>query len=75
MAKLPPFLASKALEPFINAEGQRILDLAKPIRFITPKGSPAYGYRAELLPEVCKIYVKAREARGATAAAGGGGCA
>ena len=34
-----------------------------PIQFQTPGGGPsAYGYRAELLPEVCRAYLRARRA-------------
>ena len=38
-----------------------LADSTKPIRFQLPRGSFAYGYRAELLPRVCEIYLRARD--------------
>lgn len=56
----PVFLAAKNLEPFVSRE---LLDSAKPIQFRYP-GNPqiAYGYKAELLPDVCEVYLKAKDA-------------
>lgn len=64
VTELPPFLTAKNLKPFINS------DLARssvPIMFKALKGGGlgggnAYGYRAEILPEVCKVYLEARDA-------------
>lgn len=55
----PPFLQGKALQPFITAE---VLERAKPIAFRTPRGSRAYGYDAELLPDVIDVFLAARAA-------------
>jgi len=52
-------LQGAALEPFLTPE---ILEKAHPIAFRTPNGMRASGYRAELLPEVCEIYLRARDA-------------
>jgi len=57
---LPPFMTAKALEPFI----QSILRAPSvPVKFRPPAGSrsqvQALGYAAELLPEVCRIFVAA----------------
>lgn len=57
--KVAPFLALDNLTPFVDSE---LADSSKPIEFIPPKGSKAFGYRAELLPRVCEVYLQAREA-------------
>jgi hypothetical protein len=57
--EVPPILQGRALYPFISAE---ILEKSKPIAFRTPQGSRASGYRADLLPHVCEVYLKARDA-------------
>lgn len=57
--KIAPFLDLDNLKPFVD------LDLAystKPIVFRVPSGVRAYGYKAELLPRVCEVYLKARDA-------------
>ena len=57
--KVPPMLQGAGLEPFLTPE---ILEKCRPISFRTPSGIRANGYRADLLPDVCEIYLKAREA-------------
>lgn len=57
--KLPSFLAAKNLKPFISNE---LIESTTPIVFRTPSGTKAFGYRAELLPKVCNVYLKARDA-------------
>lgn len=57
--RIPAILQGKAINPFIS---QEILEKSRPIRFRTPGGSMASGYRADLLPAVCEIYLKARDA-------------
>jgi len=56
---LPPILQAKALLPHLP-EG--IADRARPIAFRLPAGGRASGYNAELLPEVCEMYLAARQA-------------
>ena len=56
---LPAILQGKAINRFIS---QETIEKSKPIRFRTPAGVMANGYRAEILPEVCEIYLKARDA-------------
>lgn len=56
--EVPPMLQGLAFERFLTPE---ILDKAKPVHFRTPTGSKASGYRAEFLPDVCEIYLKARD--------------
>lgn len=57
----PPILQGKAIAPFISSE---VLAKSQPIRFrlTSGKGRAASGYRADLLPDVCEIYLKARDA-------------
>jgi hypothetical protein len=56
--ELAPFLALNNLKSFITTE----LDAStKPIIFRLPTGSNAFGYRAESLPKVCEVYLKARD--------------
>jgi hypothetical protein len=60
--RLPPFLASNSLKSFINAE---LAAATRPIVFRMPgkRGTNrAYGYAAELLPRVCRVYLDARDA-------------
>jgi hypothetical protein len=57
--KLPPFLAANNLKPFMPTG---LEESTRPIIFRTPKGNKAFGYRAELLPKVCEIYIDADEA-------------
>lgn len=57
--KMAPFLDLDNLKPFVT------LDLeasTKPIVFQLPGGTRAFGYRAETLPKVCDVYLRAREA-------------
>jgi P63C domain len=58
--EVPPMLQGQAFEPFLTPD---IMDKAKPLHFRTPIGSKASGYRAEFLPDVCEIYLKARDAK------------
>lgn len=56
--KLPSFLAAKNLTPLISED---LLRSTKPIAFMLPGGGKAFGYRAEMLPQVCNIYLAARD--------------
>lgn len=55
---LPPFLAAANLKPLIDKE---ISKSTTPIEFLTPAGARVFGYPAELLPEVCRVYLSARD--------------
>lgn len=54
---LPPFLATRSLSPLIT---QEIVDATVPIAFVTPTGGKAHGYKADLLPRVCDLFLEAR---------------
>ena len=57
---LPSFLAAGNLKPFISND---IVTSTTPIPFLSPSRGPvAHGYRAVLLPQVCEVYLRAREA-------------
>jgi len=56
---IPPVLQGERLKPFIS---QELLEKSQPIQFRTLQGVRASGYRAEILPEVCKVYLTARDA-------------
>jgi hypothetical protein len=58
-ADLPSILQGKAIEPFVTPT---IREKGRPITFKLPNGSRASGYNAELLPEVCEVYLSARDA-------------
>jgi P63C domain-containing protein len=58
--ELIPFVAANNLKPFIPND---LLDTTKAIRFRTMHGSLAWGYKAELLPRICEVYLDARDAR------------
>jgi len=54
-----PFLAANNLKPFIPSE---LHQTTTPIKFRTINGTPAFGFKAELLPEVCDVFLAARRA-------------
>jgi hypothetical protein len=54
---LPPFLATKSLKPLITNE---IIATTVPISFVTTTGGKALGFKAELLPKVCDLFLEAR---------------
>jgi hypothetical protein len=58
--QLPAILQGKAINPFISHD---IIEKSRPIRFRMPSGGHASGYTAELLPAVCEVYLKAKDAR------------
>jgi hypothetical protein len=58
-AELPSILQGKAINAFIT---DAVRGKSRPITFKLPTGGRASGYNAELLPQVCDVYLKAREA-------------
>jgi hypothetical protein len=57
--ELPNFIAAKNLLPFVTDDLRQVLD---PVEFVNKHGQRAQGYRAELLPMVCDVYLDARKA-------------
>ncbi len=58
LEKGSPLFDSENLKPLVSHE---LSASTKPIQFRLPTGQRAWGYRAEILPDVCDIYLKARE--------------
>lgn len=65
IVELPVFLSASNLKPFID---QDLVRSSTPIKFKLPEGGRggldgniALGYRAELLPQVCNVYLKASQ--------------
>jgi hypothetical protein len=56
--KLAPFLDLNNLKPYVDKELEHS---TYPLVFRPTTGSKAYGYRADLLPKVCEVYLKARD--------------
>lgn len=58
--KLPTFLAASSLKSLITED---LIASSAAIQFRLPTGGRAVGYRAELLPKVCNLYLRARDAK------------
>jgi hypothetical protein len=56
---LPAFLTAKNLKPFIPNE---LYVTSSQIEFRTKRGAKAFGYPAELLPKVCRVFINADNA-------------
>ena len=57
VAETPTFLSANNLKPFINNE---LLESTKPIKYIDSNNRTGYGYHAEILPQVCEVFLNAR---------------
>ncbi|WP_417722627.1 P63C domain-containing protein [Salipiger sp.] len=57
--RLPAILQGKAIKPFISSD---LIEKSQPVQFQMPSGSIASGYRAEILPMVCEVFLQARDA-------------
>ena len=58
--KMPSFLGAKCLQPFID-ESLRNTAL-NPIRYKPKRGKTALGIEATMLPKICEVWLKARDA-------------
>ena len=58
VAEVPPFLAAKNLKPYI---GNELVASTTPIKFRDIGGRVAHGYAAEVLPQVCEVFLRARD--------------
>lgn len=56
LGTVPPFLAANNLRAYIP---QQLRDRWGAVKYRTATGGAAYGYRAEILPEVCEVYLSA----------------
>jgi len=57
---MPAFLTSNNLQPFISNELRQVLN---PIDYESLSGKESRGYKAEILPLLCDVYLEARNAR------------
>jgi P63C domain len=55
---VPAMIQGKSIKPFVN---QELREKTSPIIFCHPDGGRAKGYRAEVLPDVCEVYLRARD--------------
>lgn len=63
-ANLPSFLSATNLSPFISESLAK--DLVEPVRYLVgPGGAVANGLKAELLPDICGVWLAARREKGA----------
>ena len=60
-SKIPVFLTANNLKPHISSE---LTGNSSPIDFIDLKGAKSIGYKAELLPSVCYVFLDADEGGG-----------
>ncbi len=58
VSKVAPFLQAENLTEHISED---LRAESAPIAFRLPGGGKAWGYRADLLPKVCAVYLKARD--------------
>lgn len=58
-ALLPEYLSAKYLEPFIKPE--LYINLSNPIPYINNSGTLTEGVSADLLSDICDVYIKANE--------------
>ena len=57
---LPAFLNASNLKPYLSQIQKS--GSTTPITFQMPHGGKGYGYKAQLLPEVCSVYLEAKAA-------------
>lgn len=57
-SNIPVFLGAENLRPFVSNE---LIENSKPVYFWSAQG-PIWGVRAEVLPEVCQVYLDAERA-------------
>lgn len=60
---MPSFIDAKNLQPFISED---LMGKLIPIKYQTKTGSEADGYKAEILPLLCDVYLQARQQNGLT---------
>jgi len=58
VAETPTFLSANNLKPYISNE---LIESTKPIIYKDTNNRIAYGYKAEMLPQVCEVFLKAKD--------------
>jgi hypothetical protein len=59
MIKVPSFMDAKNLQPFIDNDLSQVI---KPIEYQNTNGRINSGYKAEVLPLICDLYLSAKDA-------------
>ncbi len=59
LEKSPSFFFAKNLMPFVSEE---LAGWITPVNFHSITGKKSYGYKAEILPKICDVYLQARDA-------------
>jgi hypothetical protein len=54
---VPAFLSAGNLQRYIPPD---LRDIAQPVLYTLPGGGRSYGYKAEIVPAVCEVYLEAR---------------
>ena len=63
--ELPPFLVAKSLRDFISNDLRTLV--ATPRKYRDPRGGPLrIGFEATLLPKICEVWLRARDANALT---------
>ena len=61
-AQLPLFVANKNIKPFVEKDLADVL--TKPIWYVLPGGGTRHkGVKAEVIPRICDVWLKARDAK------------
>ena len=58
--RMAVFVGSESLDAFVPNDLAHRID--EPIRFLSPRATPAYGYEATILADVCDVILAARRA-------------
>lgn len=58
LSKMPVFLGASNLFPFIS---KGLIDDSTPLEYKTKKGTKAYGYKVTILPDVCNVFLDAKD--------------
>jgi hypothetical protein len=58
--RIAKFVATKGVSEFISNDLAEVIN--RPIKFVTPHGSTAYGYEATILTDICDAVLAARRA-------------
>ncbi len=61
-ARLPVFASANNLKPFMDHDLRTALITPIPYRPSTSRGSVAHGVKAELIPQICDVWLRARDA-------------
>lgn len=57
--KVPVFLTANNLKEFVSSE---LIENSAPVQFLDMRGNMSIGYRAQLLPNICYVFMDALEA-------------